>query len=210
MEYRILKSVVNISTGYGLFTVPLKLGYQSHLFARKYCSILSESIEQATTKDFKGIASSLFNVIDLEELDDIVAEVFEGLTLNGEVVNTNEVHFPIELTFSLLLAILHANCKPLLGNKYKPSRVVSQIQAKAKSTPNRSLENVSTSSLGEIKLLILSVACSEFNGGHDYRYFMEDCPLEYFYNLLEYRTIRSSVETENQHHISEQQKRSKR
>lgn len=209
MEYKLVKNVITVSTSHGLFTCPVRLGIDAHRFARKYCTILSEAISEAPTKDFKGIVSSLFSVIDLEELDDIVAEVFEGLTLNGEVVNTNEVHFPIELTFSLLLAILHANCKPLLGGKYKPPRVVTQIQAKSKATPNRSLENVSTSSLGEIKLLILSVACSEFNGGHDYQWFLDECPLETFYDLLEYRTIRTSIESENQHYISEQQKKRK-
>ncbi|MFM5820090.1 hypothetical protein [Aeromonas sanarellii] len=208
MEYKIIKGVIHAPSAYGLFQCPLKRGIGAHYFARKYTSLLSGAIEGAATKDFKGIVSSLFSVIDLEELDDIVAEVFEGLTLNGEVVNTNEVHFPIELTFSLLLAILHANCKPLLGSKYKPPSLVTRIQAKAKaSNPSRSLENVSTSSLGEIKLLILSLACSEFNGNHDYRYFMEDCPLSYFYDLLEYRTIRTSVEAENIHYQKEAQKR---
>lgn len=208
MCYRVDKAIIKIPSEYGLITVPLRLGLDAHLFAKRYTGLLSEAIGNSDGSSM-GVISTLIEMVDIERLDDTLADIFNGLCIEGKPIDLQELYLPLGFVVGIALIVLKENCKPILTSKYTPSRTVQGIKKGAAATVNRSMENVSTSYLSDSKLLILGLANSAFSGGHDYQFFLESCPLQTFYDLLEFKTISESIQIEDQHEKMKQQTKRK-
>ncbi len=204
--YRVEKAIIKIPSEYGLITVPLRLGLDAHLFAKRYTGLLSVAIGCSDGSSM-GVVTALIELIEIEMLDDILIDIFRGACIEGELIDLQELYLPLRLVIGIALIVLKENCRPILTSKYTPSRTVQAIKKGAAATANRSMENVSTSYLSDSKLLILGLANSDYSGGHDYQFFLEDCPLQTFYDLLEFKTISESIQIEDQHEKMKQTKR---
>lgn len=204
--YRVEKTIIKIPSEYGLITVPLRLGLDAHLFAKRYTGLLSVAIGCSDGSSM-SVVTALMELIEIEMLDDILIDIFRGACIEGELIDLQELYLPLRLVIGIALIVLKENCKPILTSKYTPSRTVQAIKKGAAATANRSMENVSTSYLSDSKLLILGLANSDYSGGHDYQFFLEDCPLQTFYDLLEFKTISESIQIEDQHEKMKQTKR---
>lgn len=204
--YRVEKTIIAIPSEYGLITVPLRLGLGAHLFAKRYTGLLSEAVGNSDGSSM-GVVTALIELIEIEMLDDILIDIFRGACIEGELIDLQELYLPLGLVIGIALIVLKENCKPILAAKYSPSRTVQGIKKGAAATVNRSMENVSTSYLSDSKLLILGLVNSDYSGGHDYQFFLEDCPLQTFYDLLEFKTISESIQIEDQHEKMKQTKR---
>lgn len=196
--YRVEKAIIRIPSEYGLITVPLRLGLDAHIFAKRYTGLLSEAIGCSDGSSM-GVVLALIELVDVEKLDDTLDDIFSGACIGGELIDLQELYLPLGLVIWVALIVLKENCKPILTSKYTPSRTVQGIRKGAAATANRSMENIKTSYLSDSKLLILGLANSDYSGGHDYQFFLEDCPLQTFYDLLEFKTISESIQIEDQH-----------
>lgn len=211
MNYHISKNTIHIPSDFGLIQIPMRLGLDAHKFARRYTKLLAGAIEDCD-KTSLGLITTLLDGLGDSELDELLSDVFKGARLDGAILDIQQSYLPLDATLEILLIILSENCKPVLTSKFEPSRVVQGLkkQASSASSQNRSIENVKTSYLSEIKLMILGLANSDYNGGHTYQYFLDECPLQTFYDLLEYKNISESVQIESQHISSKLQQVKKR
>jgi hypothetical protein len=206
--YRVSKSIISIPSEFGLIEVPLRRGLDAHLFAKRYTGLLSEAIG-CSDRSSMGVVTALIELVDIGELDGILDDIYKGARIEGSSIDLQVVYLPLSFVVGVALIILNENCKPILSSKYAPPRTVQGIRKGAAATANRSMENVSTSYLSDSKLLILGLANSDFSGGHSYQFFLEECPLQTFYDLLEFKTISESIQIEDQHEKMKQQSKRK-
>ncbi|WP_429025352.1 hypothetical protein [Aeromonas media] len=82
--YRIEKAIIRIPSEYGLITVPLRLGLDAHLFAKRYTGLLSEAIGCSDGSSM-GVVTALIGLVDIEKLDDTLADIFSGACIEANL-----------------------------------------------------------------------------------------------------------------------------